>query len=158
MLPTNRLKRALVTCGPAGALACASVALATSPSGVAPETFVTSELNRDTFVNHDRIKFQTKGQVLVRMQKITFSPGGTTGWHHHPGLVIVAVQSGSITLRDERCGASKTFGPGSPLGSAFVEGHDEAHIAKSTEGAVVYVTYVDPDGTFRVDEPAPCTG
>lgn len=142
-----------------GLLALAGVATAvyaTPPSGVTGEILANSALKTDNFINHDRVKFQNKGPATVRVQRLTFQPGGSTGWHNHPGLVIVAVASGSITLRDSNCGSSTTYGPGSPAGASFIEGHDDAHEAHSSTGAVVYATYVDPSSLFRIDRPAAC--
>jgi quercetin dioxygenase-like cupin family protein len=128
-------------------------AIASPGNGVTPETYTTATLAEDAQVNHDRIKFQTKDPTSVRVQKLTFAAGSYTGWHHHPGAVIVAVQSGSVTLVDEDC-STRVYGPGMPDGAVFIEGHDESHEARSAAGATVYVTYVVPDSVFRVEEPA----
>ena len=156
MLHAKLLTGAAVTLVVVGAVAVGTAGLATPTVGVTPETFVTATFKDIANVNHDRVKFQTKGDVAVRVQRLTFAPGGTTGWHHHPGTVIVAIASGSVTLREHDCGVSTTYGPGLPAGSVFVEGHDESHTATSAQGAVVYATYIDPTATFRVDEPSPC--
>ena len=153
MLRSNKFRSAVVALGFAAAGTIGTAALAQS---VSSEIFVTVTSNEEALVNHDRVKFQTKGETTVRVQKLTFAPGSSTGWHHHPGLVIVAVASGSVTLRDENCGASTTYGPGLPAGAVFFEGHDHPHVATSSGGAVVYATYVDPTATFRVNDPAPC--
>ena len=67
-------------------------------------------LNETVHLNSDRIKFQTKGPTDVRVQQITFAPGSFSGWHHHPGFVIVSVASGAVTFTSD-C-ISKTYGPG----------------------------------------------
>lgn len=140
-----------------GTITVGGAALASPGSGVTPQTFVTAPLSQEGQVNHESVKFQTRAPTLVRMQRLTFAPGSRTGWHHHPGVVIVAVESGSVTLTDTNCG-SRTYGPGSPNGSVFVEGHDDAHEASSVNGAVVYVTYVSPTDTFRLENAATTCG
>jgi hypothetical protein len=72
-------------------------------------------------------------------------------------MVIVAVQSGTVTLTHADC-SSVTYGPGLPAGSVFVESGDEPAQASSATGATVYVTYVAPDGAgFRLeDDPVTC--
>src|SRR5262245_24908431 len=35
------------------------------------------------------------GEVAV--QEVTIAPGGTTGWHSHPGPVVVVVKAGALT-------------------------------------------------------------
>jgi hypothetical protein len=95
----------------------------------------------------------------VRVQKLVFGAGSFSGWHHHPGIVIVAVESGEVTLWDSRC-KSKTYGPGSPNGAVFAEGDNRPQQATSAGGATVYVTYVAPNAdppVFRIeDDPPPC--
>jgi hypothetical protein len=108
-----------------------------------------------------RVKFQTKEPTDVRVQRIDFAAGGYSGWHHHPGMIIVAVQSGAVTLTDSECN-SVTYGPGLPDGAVFVEGGDHPVQASSATGATVYLTYVAPDANppvFRIDDhldPPPC--
>ena len=135
----------------------ATGAVASPGSGVTPETFVTGTLKGNVQQNSDRVKFQTKEDTLVRHQKLTFAPGGFTGWHHHPGVVFVTVQSGTLNLAHSDC-SSHNYGPGSPHGAAFVEGEHRVHQASSVDGAVVYVTYVssaiDPP-VFRIEDPVP---
>ncbi len=137
----------------------AAVALASTGSGTTSTTLVTAGFEKTVHVNSDRIKFQTKHATDVRVQRIVFDPGGYSGWHHHPGLIIVAVQSGAVTLMDAECN-SVTYGPGLPDGAVFVEGGDAAVHASSATGATVFVTYVAPDANpplFRLeDDPPPC--
>ena len=139
--------------------ACGIVAMGAGPASASPgngvfvENFVEeASLQDEAQINHDRVKLQTKDATKVRVQRLTFAPGAFTGWHHHPGAVIVTIASGSLTLTDGAC-QSKTYGPGSPNGNVFVEGHDDAHQASSVGGAVVYVTYLSPGSTFRVEDP-----
>jgi hypothetical protein len=137
----------------------AAVALGSSGSGTTPTTFVTADFDHTVHFNSDRVKFQTKDATDVRVQKLVFDAGGYSGWHHHPGIIIVAVQSGAVTLMDSDCD-SVTYGPGLPDGAVFVEGGDDPVQASSTSGATVYVTYVAPDANppvFRIeDDPPPC--
>jgi hypothetical protein len=115
---------------------------------------VTANFDETVHLNSDVVKFQTKGPTDVRVQKNVFSPGGRSGWHHHPGVVIVAVQSGAVTLTHSDC-SSKTYGPGLPNGAVFAEGGDDPVQASSTTGATVYVTFVAPSAdppVFRIDD------
>ena len=135
----------------------ATAALASPGSGISSDILVTADLDEAGHINSDRVKFQTKGATDVRVQRLTFAAGAYSGWHHHPGIVIVAVASGAVTLTDSNCG-SKTYGPGLPNGSVFVEGHDSAQQATSAGVSVVYVTYVAPSlptPDFRDEDTAP---
>ena len=149
------LRRALgaVAMTAVGASGMASPAFASPGSGITATTFVTAVLSEDVVANHDRIKFQTKDPTVVRVQKLVFAAGGMTGFHHHPGVVIVSVESGSVSLVDSSC-ATQTYG----TGSVFVEHEDHVHQAVSPGGAVVYVTYVVPNASppsFRIEEQVP---
>ena len=131
----------------------ATPAVASPSSGITITNFVTGNLDAADHFNSDRVKFQTKGPTDVRMQQIVFSPGGATGWHRHPGVVLVGVQSGTITLWDTSC-AKVDLGPG----SVFVDAFDHGHQATSEGGATIQVTYVVPDASppvFRTEEPVP---
>jgi quercetin dioxygenase-like cupin family protein len=128
-------------------------ALASPGANVTPTNYVTATLSEEVQGNHDRIKLQTKDSTIVRVQKLEFAPGGYTGFHHHPGIVVVSVASGSLTLVDSSC-ATETYG----AGSVFVESDDHVHQAISPEGATVYVTYIVPDTSppsFRIEEQVP---
>ena len=135
----------------------AAVALASPGSGTTSTNLVTADFAKSVHMNSDRVKFQTKDATDVRVQRIDFNAGAYSGWHHHPGIIIVAVQSGAVTLMDAECN-SVTYGPGLPDGAVFVEGGDHPVQASSATGATVYVTYVAPDGAgFRVeDDPVMC--
>jgi hypothetical protein len=127
-----------------------------TPSGfVGDPPLVTANFDDEVHLNSDRVKFQTKGPTDVRVQKNVFSAGGVSGWHHHPGIVIVAVQSGAVTITHSDDCSSKTYGPGLPNGAVFSEGGDHAVQASSTTGATVYVFFVAPSAdppVFRIDD------
>jgi len=140
------------------AAAVGTPALASPGSGITSTILATGDLNEIVQYNHDRIKFQTKDPVDVRVQKLEFGARSFTGWHHHPGIVIVTVASGEITTVDHLC-RTKTYGPNSPNGSVFVEGHDTPMEARSATGGVVYATYVAPNSgpplanyVFRIED------
>jgi len=141
----------------AAATSMATVAVAEPGSGITADPSIAAPFNDTALANHDRIKFQTKGLTDVRVQKLTFAPGSRSGWHHHPGVIIVAVQSGQVTLTDHNC-VSKTYGPGLPNGSVFVEAHDDAQQATSTTGAVAFVTFILQRGApARIEDNPICS-
>jgi quercetin dioxygenase-like cupin family protein len=138
----------------------AAVALGSLGVGFAPETLVTGNLATKVEANTDQVKLQTKGPTDVRVQKIVFSPGGYSGWHHHPGVVIATVASGTVTFT-RGCSAT-TYGQGLPAGAVFVESGTIAGQASSVDGATVYATFVAPHANppvFRIEDtgPSPCT-
>ena len=143
----------------AGAAALAPTAFGSPSLGFTPTTIVDAGLEERVRLNSDGVKLMTHAPTDVRVQQIVLGANSYSGWHHHPGVVIVAVQSGSVTWWDSDCHGT-TYGPTSPNGSVFTEGGDEPGQATSTTGATVYVTYIAPSATppvFRVeDDPPPC--
>ncbi len=137
----------------------AAVALGEPGSGVTPTNLVTANFNQTVHLNSDRVKFQTKDLTDVRIQKLVFAPNSRSGWHHHPGMVLVTVESGSVTLWQSDC-SSETYGPGLPNGAVFAEGGDDPVQATSTTGATNYVTLIAPSAdppVFRIeDDPISC--
>jgi len=93
------------------------------------------------------------GEVAV--QEVTIAPGGTTGWHSHPGPVVVIVKAGALTYVREDHG--QCFETVYPAGTAFVDpgqGHVHTAFNRSAENLVLIATYFDvPAGTSpRIDE------
>lgn len=141
----------------AAAAVVAPTALANPGSGISSQVLGhRASLSDSVEINEDRIKFQTKDPTDFQMQTITFSPGGSSGWHHHPGVIWVIVESGAVTIYDENCQAVKTVS----AGHAFVESGPEPMLVRNdgSTNAVVYNAQVAPaGGPFRAeDSPPPC--
>jgi mannose-6-phosphate isomerase-like protein (cupin superfamily) len=96
-------------------------------------------------------------------QSTTVPPGGTSGWHAHPGATFVAVAQGEATLYtagDTICPPTKV-----PAGSGFVQLPTDVHVLRNEGSAqlVMYTLYVLPRSTpntgIRIDhaQPALCT-
>ena len=101
------------------------------------------------------IEFETKGPVIFRTAQNTILPGGSSGWHSHPGIVLITVKEGTVTFYSDECSFNVY-----PAGTSFVErAQDGPGLAlnKGTIDAVVVATFIDFPGTtvFRVDEDNP---
>lgn len=46
------------------------------------------------------LRIHTTGPIDVADYRVELAPGGTTGWHSHPGPALVVVKDGTITLYD----------------------------------------------------------
>jgi len=143
------------------ALAAALVALprdqaaATPPSGVTAELLARGTIGHAGHVRAAGIKLQTRGPVDVATVHVTFQPGGSTGWHTHPGPALVTVKTGQLTLHRAKGCRSRTFGPG----QTFLEfGPDDVNLTRNQTAAVTetVVTFLLPVGApVTVDAPAP---
>ena len=100
------------------------------------------------------VSFSTEGSTDVWVQQVDFAPGGNSGWHQHPGLVLVAVKIGAVTNR-VGCGPAQVYS----VGQSFLEPPMTAGIvsnASSTAPARTFATVVVPAGRApRIDVPAP---
>jgi quercetin dioxygenase-like cupin family protein len=139
------------------ALAAAGATIALANSGTLITTTILGHratLSESVHVNQDRVKFQTKVPTDVLVQTITFQPQGSSGWHFHPGVVIVVVESGQVTTHDSSCRTS-TYGPH----QSFVESGTKPFMVSNesaTDKAVVYATLVVPAGSpFRIETAPP---
>ena len=143
----------------------AGATLATPPSGIVSATVVA----RAGFADPVDIKFkigpQSQEVINVRdaqetvMQQIVIGPGGSTGWHSHPGPVVVLVKAGELTLYlgDDPSCSGRTYS----AGQAFIDsGQGHVHIARNLslgQNVELWVTYFDVPvgGPFRLDAAAP---
>ena len=134
----------------------AGTAIATTASGFAATPLSRGTMSEPVHFNTGAVKFQTKAAVDVVTATVTVSPLGTSGWHTHPGIVLVTVKTGSITHYHETC-----VGTVHVAGTSFVEaagdGPGMVLNESATDTAVLYVTYVVPTGAIlRHDEDNPC--
>lgn len=143
--------------------AYAGVALATPPSG-----FLGTTISRGRFeeidvknnahpTQHWQAKLKTQGQSDLYVQSNVWEPGGSTGWHTHPGFSLITVTAGTITAYD---GDDPDCTPTVYTeGMGFVDrGGHHAHVLRN-EGAVeartTAVQLVAPDAVRRIDVPDP---
>lgn len=171
----NRVVRwALLSVGLAGVVTAIFVA----PGAATPPAGLTNVLlARGTDQSHGSIPLQFGTDVV--MSQITVNPGGSSGWHSHPGGAIVVVAQGTLTVysaggdgshgddshRDAARGAAShgaacettTYS----AGQAFVErpGEVDQVINTGTTPYVLYVTFprVPQGGSARIDQPDPGT-
>ena len=144
----------LLALGGCGAMGSSSSEEANSPSAHSPKgesaTPVTATpLSRGTLgevkAENDGIKVESvPGSADIVTLKVVIKPGGSTGWHHHPGVTLVSVASGTAT--EYRADCEKTV---LKAGDGFFEGTDEPHVVRN-EGnvdAVLYPTFLIPTET-----------
>jgi quercetin dioxygenase-like cupin family protein len=137
----------------------AGTVLATPPIGVTTTTVGIGRFGPiDTKIKTGdwKARIKTKGDSDLHVIQNTIVPGGTFGWHSHPGPSLVIVRAGTATFYmgdDPHCMPHVV-----PAGSGFVDNGADVHIVRN-EGSVDLVTVVAslvPAGaTRRIDEPDP---
>jgi quercetin dioxygenase-like cupin family protein len=137
------------------AVGLAAYAFATPPSGQHPTAPAVGTLADATHINTDRLKFQTKDAADVATFSVTYDPNGFSGWHTHPGLLFVVVQSGSV-VREVGCD-SHTYGAGDAFIESDAQPSGQVSNPSSTTPAVLTVTQIVPHGSPRRVEADPPT-
>jgi quercetin dioxygenase-like cupin family protein len=91
----------------------------------------------------NKVNMRAKGPSDVLQSLLVFQPGGETGWHLHPGPVVVVVKNGALTEYHTN-GCTTVH----PAGSVFFETEGEIHRAVNETSEVVeaYVTFISPSG------------
>jgi quercetin dioxygenase-like cupin family protein len=161
----NRKSKVFILSGAAVASIAAGLALATPTTGAFYNVLLSTgtaarDINAHAHLElpgmHEdfSVALSTEGASNVIQQEVKFSPGGTTGWHKHPGIVLLtlAADSGPIDWYDAECGKTVYN-----AGDSWTEGtklHDVVN--SSPTDAHFLVTYiVAKDVSKRTDEPAP---
>jgi hypothetical protein len=127
------------------------VALATAPTGLKSELLARGGAGELEI--HDKsmgLKLDAGQPTDVAVVRATLEPGGSTGWHGHPGPSIVVVKSGAVTLSEpghrdhgrRRC-STQVFN----AGSSFVH-PEHAHTFVNSTDVVTefFVVYMVPAG------------
>jgi quercetin dioxygenase-like cupin family protein len=106
------------------------------------------------FSTDNNLNLHVQGPSDVLQSLLVFQPGGDTGWHTHPGPVVVVVKSGALT--ETHSNGCVTV---HPAGSVFFETKGEVHKAVNQTGGVaeVYATFISPTGAQPLI-PAPDPG
>jgi quercetin dioxygenase-like cupin family protein len=148
-----------------GALVLSVAAWATPPfgfitnlifaSGFAPDGLsqhIQLNKNADGSVTPWQLQLQVQGETDYHSQHLALQPGGYSGWHSHPGLLIATVKSGQIDLYGPDC-TKRTV----TAGEVYTES-DQVHaiVNNGTADADLYLSYLVKHGVpRRLEEPAP---
>jgi quercetin dioxygenase-like cupin family protein len=126
-------------------------------NATAPAGLVNIPIARGTNVSHGTIPLQVGTDVA--MAQITVDPGGSSGWHSHPGGAIIVVKTGTLTVYRSIGGQCQTETYGA--GQAFIErpGEVDNVLNLSASPYVLFVTFphVPQGAPARIDEPNPGT-
>jgi quercetin dioxygenase-like cupin family protein len=102
------------------------------------------------------VELKSHDNTDVAVANIGIAAGGSSGWHSHPGPVLVVVKSGTITFyrADNPNCAADVYGPG----SSFTEqgGLLANATNKGSVDVVAVATFFAPPGAaLRIDAPKP---
>jgi quercetin dioxygenase-like cupin family protein len=153
----KRLITVLAGCLFLAPLALAGVAQATTPSGTTTTTLGRISLG-PYHETSPGFKIFAKDPTDTVVTTTTIGPGGSTGWHSHPGPAFIVVTQGTLTVYDgdDPACAPHTY----TQGSGFLDaGLWHVHIARNEGSTTVTVVSiylnVPPGGSQRIDAPAP---
>ena len=145
---------ALTALGLAAGVLTGSPARATPPAGVTPEILGSGTTLAGFKIHVDGIKVESKTAAGFTVEHLTFAPGGTTGWHVHPGPTLVIVKAGAVTNYSADDCTAQTY----TAGQAFVEhGPTDEHMVRNNGSvpAETIVTFITPPDTPIRDDPPP---
>lgn len=117
-----------------------SSAAATPSAGIEATTLVQSTLNGKDYVTRE----------------LTIAPGGTTGWHYHPGQVFGVVKDGTLTHYNGDCSVDGVYHAGDAISEGSGTGYIHEGRNEGTTPVVMWVLYIKPAGSaLAVDMPNP---
>jgi quercetin dioxygenase-like cupin family protein len=124
------------------------------PAGFADPTDLKLKINKRP--GQEVISVKNSEDTVI--QQVIIAPAGHTGWHSHPGPVVVLIKSGTLSFYDgdDPTCTVRTYA----AGEAFIDsGQGHVHIARNegSENLELWATYFDvpADGIFRIDAPSP---
>ena len=100
---------------------------------------------------------RTAEGVDYTFREITIAPGGSTGWHIHPGRVYGTVKEGTLTHSLSDCSIDGIY----QAGAGVFEPPGIEHIGRNLGATplVLEVLYILPTGSpLSVDQPDPGCG
>ncbi len=134
-----------------------SLVTATPPSGVLSNVIVgqgatLGPIDERAVAGGWTVRLEAPEQSEVYFQDLVIGPGGYTGWHSHPGVLLLAVKEGSVEFYGTDC-AKRVY----VAGQSFTEGADpHAAVNRGTVNARLLVAYVVKRGEpRRIESPAP---
>jgi quercetin dioxygenase-like cupin family protein len=94
----------------------------------------------------------TSGPSNFIVQDVSYAPNGHTGWHSHPGILLVSVIEGSIEWYDANCQRTVYN-----VGNSLTESTATHYVRNvGSVNAHFMVTYILANGQpRRIDQPAP---
>jgi quercetin dioxygenase-like cupin family protein len=106
---------------------------------------------------HDKgwsVELEVEGATDFVQQDVMLAPGGFSGWHSHPGPVLITVKSGTATWYNADNCTPIVY----PTGSASIEPANARHYVanRGSDNLELLGTYIIPRGqATRQEQPQP---
>lgn len=101
--------------------------------------------NPDGSTGNWQLQLQAQGQSDFYVQQLALMPGGYSGWHTHPGLLVGTVVSGSVDFYNANC-EKQTI----EKGQVYIENSDvHAIINNGSAVAELSIAYLVKHGAAR---------
>jgi quercetin dioxygenase-like cupin family protein len=133
------------------------------PTGVTITPLAHATIATPVRTSSSGIQIKTHGPKDMLVTSIVVDPGGSFGWHTHPGPVLVSVAAGTLSLyhaeHRRHCHRDTVT-----AGQGFIEDGGDVHLARNegTTPVQLYVTFLARPGTTEflteVAAPAACSG
>ena len=141
-----------------GSVVVAAVALATPPAGVVSNVMLAQGATVRALKEHVSVgntwmvKLEDTGPSEFYFQDLVIGPGGRSGWHSHPGVLLITVKEGSVDWYDKDC-AKHSYG----AGQSFTESAEAHNVLNPGSGnAHLLIAYIVKQGEpRRIEAPQP---
>jgi quercetin dioxygenase-like cupin family protein len=134
-------------------------ALNATPGSATPSSGLTNvPLARGLDVSDGTLPFQAGTDIV--MVQITVVPGGSSGWHSHPGGAIIIVKQGDGVTVNRSVGSQcevTTYKTGDAFFERPGEVDDVVNTGQTNYVLVVTFPRVPHGGSARIDQPDPGT-
>jgi quercetin dioxygenase-like cupin family protein len=137
-------------------------ARSTAPAGVLSNQMLAQGATAQDIDEHVKVgegwavRLETRGASDVYFQDLVIAPGGRSGWHSHPGLLVITVQEGAVDWYGASCAKSSYV-----AGQSFTESSAPHNVVNPGTGkARLLVSYITKKGEpRRAESPQPaCAG
>lgn len=108
--------------------------------------------NLDGTADPWQAQVQAQGATDTYVQHLALAPGGYSGWHSHPGILIATLVAGNVDFYDANCQKTSYT-----AGQVYFEA-DQPHaiINRGSENADIYLAYLIKHGQpRRIEADAP---
>lgn len=124
------------------------IAMGTSLANISQQVQIAGPNGEDPW----QLQLQAQGPTDFYVNQLVIAPGGHSGWHSHPGVLIGAVTAGSIDFYDSNC-RKRTVN----AGDVYLENSEpHAIINNGTTNAELTIGFiVKRSAARRIDESAP---